>query len=128
MLQATSAKNATGGAILFDDSSESFEESNLMHSMNGFVYCNGPKLMLPRGATVRWVALGFGSETGMHAPIFTGQQVADGGGESVYSAGLMPSSARVVAMNASTAGDWLYYCNILDHVDAGMMARMAVVA
>lgn len=127
-LQLKEAAAANGGPIVFDDASPDFEESNLMHSINGYVYCNGPLLKLPKGTRVRWAVMGFGSESGMHAPVFTGQEVAEGPGRSTYSVGLMPSSAHVVEMRAVGEGSWRLYCNILDHVDAGMMALMDVVA
>jgi hephaestin len=58
-----------------DQTNLKFPESNLMHAINGYVYCNGPTLQLKRGETVRWLVMGFGSEADMHSPVFDGQAV-----------------------------------------------------
>jgi hypothetical protein len=61
--------------LAIDKASPKFPESNLMHQMNGYVFCNGPTLQLQRGQTVRWLVMGFGSEVDMHTPVFDGQAV-----------------------------------------------------
>jgi plastocyanin len=38
----------------------------------------------------------------------------------------MPSNTFAVEMVANNAGTFQYYCNILDHITAGMKARMVV--
>ncbi len=38
----------------FNTSSPSFSESNLMHCINGYVYCNGPVYKLKTSQSVRW--------------------------------------------------------------------------
>lgn len=116
-------ENATGIAI--DKMATSFPESNLMHQINGYLYCNGPTLQLSVGDRVRWYVLGFGSEVDMHSPVFEGQDVTYAG-ESTYSVALMPSNTFVLDMVANTTGTWNYYCNILDHIWAGMSARMVI--
>eukprot|EP00775_Hariotina_reticulata_P011260 gene11260-11409_t len=103
----------------------SFPESNLMHTINGYVYCNGPTLQLPAGSSVRWYVMGFGSEADMHSPVFEGQDVSYAG-QPVYSVGVMPSNTFTVDMVANTTGTWQYYCNILDHINAGMRSRMLI--
>lgn len=61
--------------LTIDQTSVTFPESNLMHGINGFIYCNNPTLQLKRGETVRWLVMGFGSEVDMHSPVFDGQAV-----------------------------------------------------
>lgn len=41
---------------------QDFEESNLMHSMNGFLYGNLPGLEMTEGDTVRWHIAAYGTE------------------------------------------------------------------
>lgn len=115
--------NVTG--VTFNKAAVTFPESNLMHQINGYVYCNGPTLQLNAGDRVRWYIMGFGSEVDMHSPVFDGQEVmyAD---QPTYSVGLMPSNTFTLDMAANSTGTWLYYCNILDHIWAGMSARMIV--
>jgi hypothetical protein len=62
-----------------DRNSLIFPESNLMHALNGFLYCNMPTLELKEGAKVRWYVMGFGSEGDMHSPVFPGQAVEHAG-------------------------------------------------
>jgi hephaestin len=107
-----------------DTAVDLFEESNLMHTMNGFVYCNSPVVRFKAGDKVRWMVMGSGSEADMHSPVFDGQAV-EFGGRPVYSVGLMPSTTYVLEMTAHN-GTWDYYCNILDHISGGMRARMVV--
>lgn len=116
-------QNVTG--LIIDKNALSFPESNLMHQINGHLYCNGPTLQLRAGDRVRWYILGFGSEVDMHSPVFDGQEVTYAG-QPTYSVGLMPSNTFTVDMSANSTGTWNYYCNILDHIWAGMSARMIV--
>lgn len=96
-----------------------------MHSINGYVYCNGPTMQLQPGETKRLFVMGFGSEVDMHSPVFVGQSLKNRG-SSVYSPGVMPATTYVVNMEAGSPGRWDYYCNILDHINAGMKGRMLV--
>lgn len=41
---------------------QDFEESNLMHSMNGFIYGNLPGLDMVEGDRVRWHVAAYGTE------------------------------------------------------------------
>ena len=66
-------------AVKIDRNALTFPESNLMHAINGFVYCNMPTLELKEGAKVRWYVMGFGSEGDMHSPVFPGQAVEHAG-------------------------------------------------
>jgi hypothetical protein len=50
-----------------------------MHSINGFVYCNGPTLNLTRDETLRVIVMGFGSEVDMHSAVFQGQIISKQG-------------------------------------------------
>jgi hephaestin len=61
--------------LKINKASVKFPESNLMHQINGYVFCNGPTLQLKKGQTVRWLVMGFGSEVDMHSPVFDGQSV-----------------------------------------------------
>lgn len=61
--------------LKIDNTTTKFPESNLMHGINGYVYCNGPTLQLTAGQRVRWMVMGFGSEPDMHSPVFDGQAV-----------------------------------------------------
>jgi len=52
---------------------EGFIESNLMHSINGYVFGNLPGLTMKEGEKVRWYLLGMGTEVDLHTPHWHGQ-------------------------------------------------------
>ncbi|GAB4814065.1 hypothetical protein N2152v2_001111 [Parachlorella kessleri] len=105
--------------------SDDFEESNLMHSVNGYVYCNIPALEVALNSTVRFVMLGMGSEADMHSPTFTGQVLLSVGSTS-RTVELMPTVTKVVDMVPSEAGRWQFYCDVHDHIVAGMRGTLVV--
>ncbi|KIZ07330.1 hypothetical protein MNEG_0617 [Monoraphidium neglectum] len=119
------AKQTNETKIKINKLATTFPESNLMHSINGFVYCNGPTLNLTRDETLRVIVMGFGSEVDMHSAVFQGQIISKQGA-SLYSIGLMPATTYVVSLTAGDSGKWEIYCNILDHIGAGMRAKMLV--
>ncbi|GFR45215.1 hypothetical protein Agub_g6610 [Astrephomene gubernaculifera] len=104
----------------------SLTESNMMHSINGFVYCNMPHVVAKSGSVVRWVMVAYGTEGDFHAPYFGGQAVqVDRTGFSTL-ASLMPSISRAADMRAGDPGTWLLYCDIHDHFLSGMVAQFVV--
>lgn len=75
LLQDNLSLQSNKTKLKIDKTNPKFPESNLMHAINGYVYCNGPTLQLRQGETVRWLVMGFGSEVDMHSPVFDGQAV-----------------------------------------------------
>jgi FtsP/CotA-like multicopper oxidase with cupredoxin domain len=110
-----------------DPEDEEFEESNLMHSINGYVYGNLPlsSLTMRMGERVRWYLLGMGTEVDLHTPHWHGNTVLENGlRRDVVE--LLPASAKVADMVPDDRGTWLYHCHVNDHIDAGMIARFRV--
>ncbi|CAM9748815.1 unnamed protein product, partial [Pylaiella littoralis] len=58
-----------------NEDGEDFEESNLMHSMNGFIYGNLPGLDMKEGDTVRWHVAAYGTEVDLHTAHWHGNNV-----------------------------------------------------
>ncbi|MER3554468.1 MAG: copper oxidase [Meiothermus sp.] len=104
---------------------EAFEESNLMHSINGYVYGNLPGLEMAVGERVRWYALGMGTEVDLHTPHWHGQTVLYNGMR-MDMLELLPGSMKVADMVPRTAGTWLLHCHVNDHIKAGMSALFVV--
>jgi FtsP/CotA-like multicopper oxidase with cupredoxin domain len=104
---------------------EGFEESNLMHSINGRVYGNLPMLTMSKGERVRWYLLGMGTEVDLHTPHWHGNTVLENGlrRDAVE---LLPASSKVADMAPDNPGTWLYHCHVNDHIDAGMAARFTI--
>jgi FtsP/CotA-like multicopper oxidase with cupredoxin domain len=121
----TNIDTYTGRPATVKPDDEEFIESNLMHSINGYVFGNLPLLTMQEGETVRWYLLGMGTEVDLHTPHWHGQTVlwADMRTDIVE---LLPASMKVADMVPDNPGIWLYHCHVNDHIDAGMLARFEV--
>ncbi|CCF84259.1 multicopper oxidase domain-containing protein [Nitrolancea hollandica] len=104
---------------------EEFQESNLMHSINGYVYGNLPGLAMKQGERVRWYVLGMGNEVDLHTPHWHGQTLLMGGMR-MDMVELLPMSMKVLDMIPDNPGTWLYHCHVNDHIQAGMQALFTV--
>jgi FtsP/CotA-like multicopper oxidase with cupredoxin domain len=104
---------------------EAFVESNLMHSINGYVYSNLPGLEMAVGEHVRWYQIGLGTEVDIHTPHWHGNTLTETG-RRVDVLNLMPGTHISVDMQPDNPGTWMYHCHVNDHIDAGMMANYVV--
>jgi hephaestin len=108
-----------------DPEDDGFIESNLMHSINGYVYGNLPDLTMKRGQRVRWNLMGMGTEVDLHTPHWHGNTVlVNGARKDVVE--LLPASLLVADMKPDDVGTWLYHCHVGDHILAGMLALYRV--
>ncbi len=119
---ATSASQRE--ALKADDD---FIESNLMHSINGFVFGNldVADLTMDLGEHVRWYLLGMGTEVDLHTPHWHGNTVLWAGMRTDIIE-LLPASMKIGDMVPDNPGIWLFHCHVNDHIDAGMLARFQV--
>jgi FtsP/CotA-like multicopper oxidase with cupredoxin domain len=104
---------------------EGFEESNLMHSINGYVYGNGPVPTMRKGQRVRWYTFTLGTEVDLHTPHWHGNTVTTNGMRSDMIQ-LMPGMMMVSDMVPDDPGTWLFHCHVNDHISAGMLMRYRV--
>jgi hephaestin len=104
-----------------------FEESNLKHAINGYMFCNMPEIHVETGKVVRVATLGLGSEVDIHSVVFSGQSL-QGGGESPRGGvePIMPASAMSANLKATQPGTWVFECLVHDHSEAGMKALLKV--
>jgi manganese oxidase len=110
-----------------DPGDEEFEESNLMHSINGYVYGNGPLKTVRVGQRVRWYTFTLGTEVDLHTPHWHGNTVTTAGMRSDMIQ-LEPGMMMVSDMVPDDPGTWLFHCHVNDHIVAGMMERYRVVS
>jgi len=112
---------------LVDPEEDGFIESNLMHSINGYVYGNLPleAMTMRRGERVRWYVAAMGTEVDLHTPHWHGN-TGIMNGTRVDVVELLPLSMKVVDMFPDDPGTWMYHCHVNDHIIAGMMARYHV--
>jgi manganese oxidase len=109
------------------DDADAFEESNLMHSINGYVYGNGPVPTMRKGQRVRWYTFTLGTEVDLHTPHWHGNTETTNGMRSDMIQ-LMPGMMTVSDMVPDDLGTWLFHCHVNDHILAGMQARYRVTA
>ena len=111
-----------------DPEDEGFIESNLMHSINGYVYGNLPlaTMTMRKGERVRWYLMAMGTEVDLHTPHWHGQTVVSNGMRTDVIE-LLPMSMKIADMVPDSPGIWLYHCHVNDHIIAGMLARFQVV-
>ncbi len=109
-----------------DVSDEDFAESNLMHGINGYVYANGPKIVVGHHEMARWYLMGMGTEVDLHTPHWHGNVVTQMGGQRTDNVSLLPGSMAMADMEADNSGTWLFHCHVNDHILAGMQALFEV--
>jgi hephaestin len=108
-----------------DPDDEDFQESNLMHSINGYVFGNGPLITVHRGQRVRWYVMSMGTEVDLHTPHWHGNTVTVNGMR-MDTVSLLPASMVVADMVPDDPGIWLFHCHVNDHIRAGMLSRYRV--
>lgn len=94
-----------------------FGESNLMHSINGYMYCNMPIVHIEKDKTMRVAVLSFGSETDLHGLAFSGQSLIGSpkGSPRESMEVLLPAVAMSADMTAMQPGMWTFSCLVHDH-------------
>jgi len=102
-----------------------FHESNLMHSINGYVFGNLPGLVMDMGERVRWYIIAMGTEVDLHTPHWHGQTLLWGMMRTDVIE-ILPGSMKTLDMAPDNPGTWLYHCHVNDHIDAGMLATFTV--
>lgn len=106
---------------LMDEADEEFRESNLMHSINGYVYGNLPSLKVCAERPVSWHLFGIGNEVDIHSAYFHGHTLMDRMHRTDVLS-LFPATFVTATMIPRTKGKWLLSCQVNDHVQAGMQA------
>ena len=104
---------------------EAFAESNLMHSINGYVYGNQPMMKAKAGEHVRWYVMAMGTEVDLHTPHWHGTTVTSMGMRTDV-VDLLPAGMKTADMVADNTGIWLFHCHVNDHIAAGMATRYQV--
>uniref|UniRef100_A0A674AX89 ferroxidase n=2 Tax=Salmo trutta TaxID=8032 RepID=A0A674AX89_SALTR len=122
---STAANSPQQPTAKVDKEDEAFQESNLMHSINGFVYGNLPDLSMCVGNKIHWHLIGMGNEVDIHSVFFHGQ-ILTNLGHHTDAVSLFPATFTNVEMTADNPGHWLLSCQVNDHLMAGMQALFEV--
>jgi multicopper oxidase len=104
---------------------EDFQESNLKHSINGYLFGNQPMITMKAGQHVRWYVMSMGTEVDLHTPHWHGNTVTVGGMRA-DTISLLPATMVVADMVPDDPGIWLFHCHVNDHITAGMLTRYEV--
>ncbi|XP_069474464.1 ceruloplasmin [Ambystoma mexicanum] len=104
---------------------EDFQESNKMHSINGYMYGNQPGLDMCKGDTISWHMIGMGTEIDMHGISFSGNTFSTKG-TNRNTANLFPHTSFTVTMVPDNEGVFDVECLTTDHLMAGMKQRYRV--
>jgi len=102
-----------------------FEESNLMHGMNGLVWGNNTGYVAKVGESVRWYIIGMGTEVDLHTPHWHGSTLLFNGNR-IDVAEILPAATKTYEMMPDNPGEWMYHCHVNDHIDAGMMTTFTI--
>lgn len=86
-----------------DKEDEDFQESNKMHSMNGFMYGNQPGLNMCLGESIVWYLFSAGNEADVHGIYFSGNTYLSKG-ERRDTANLFPHKSLTLLMNLTQKG------------------------
>ena len=104
---------------------EGFGESNLMHSINGYLYGNQPTVVVHKGERVRWYLMSMGTEVDLHTPHWHGNDALVAGMR-MDVVSLLPATMVTADMVPDNTGVWLFHCHVNDHLTAGMVSRFQV--
>ncbi|XP_042355305.1 ferroxidase HEPHL1 [Plectropomus leopardus] len=104
-----------------DEEDPDFEESNLMHAINGFMFGNLPGIKLCQHRAVAWHLFGMGNEVDIHSAFFHGNTLLDRGHRTDVLS-LFPATFATAEMVPKATGKWLLTCQVNDHLQAGMQA------
>jgi manganese oxidase len=110
-----------------DPDDEDFQESNLMHSINGYVYGNMPIITMHQGERVRWYTMDMGTEIDLHSPHWHGNTLLVNGMR-MDVVQFLPGGMVTGTMIPDDPGTWLFHCHVNDHILAGMLTRYQVLA
>ncbi|XP_066096925.1 ceruloplasmin isoform X1 [Saccopteryx bilineata] len=109
-----------------DKEDPDFQESNKMHSMNGFMYGNQPGLNMCKGDSITWYLFSAGNEADVHGIYFSGNTFLSSRGERRDTANLFPQTSLTLAMQPDTAGTFDVECLTTDHYTGGMKQKYTV--
>ncbi|XP_062988150.1 ceruloplasmin isoform X2 [Elgaria multicarinata webbii] len=108
-----------------DKENEDFQESNKMHSINGYMYGYLPGLTMCAEEKVKWYLFGIGNEADVHSVYFHGHTLTERNHQ-VDTISLFPATFVDALMVPKSVGEWLLSCQVNDHIEGGMQAIFEV--
>ncbi|KAL2391844.1 Hephaestin-like protein [Exophiala dermatitidis] len=98
-----------------------FRQSNLKHTINGFMFGNLMGINLTVGTHPTWHVEALGTVVNVHTPHWHGNTLwwAE---QQVDVINVMPAQTRSLVMTVDNPGTWVHHCQVLNHRDMGMIA------
>ncbi|XP_068176427.1 ceruloplasmin isoform X2 [Antennarius striatus] len=118
-------KDFTTAPATVDKDDETFQDSNMMHAINGFIYSNLPNLTMCKGDKVSWHLSGLGSENDINSLYFQGNRF-------IYrqnrrdSISVLPHISHTVTMEPDTIGHFEVVSPMVKNYNGGMRANYTV--
>ncbi|CAL1593381.1 unnamed protein product [Knipowitschia caucasica] len=104
---------------------EDFKESNMMHSINGFVFRNVPGLSMCKGDKVSWHLSGLGSESDINSLHFEGNRFLFRQNRK-DSISVFPHVSHTVTMEPDSMGQFEVSSPTVSNYEGGMRANYTV--
>ena len=102
-----------------------FAPSNFKSTINGYMYGNGPKIVMYKGERVRWYVMTMGEGINLHTPHWHGNVLEVRGKRlDVFTIG--PAEFVTADMVPDMAGSWMFHCHVDEHMMTGMMTDYTV--
>lgn len=104
-----------------------FETSNFMCAINGYLFCTMPVMTAKQGKRVRWYVATMGDFNNYHTAHWHGNTVLMNGSRTDVLS-LAPAQTLTVDMVPDNPGIWLYHCHVSGHLEMGMDAFYQILA
>ncbi|XP_005863541.1 PREDICTED: ceruloplasmin-like isoform X1 [Myotis brandtii] len=108
-----------------DKEDQSFQDSNLMYSINGYMYGNLPGLDMCLGDNISWHVLSVGSQQDLHGIYFSGNTFISAG-ERGDTTALFPHTSKTLLMTPDSTGIFDVVCLTSQHYQGGMKHKYKV--
>ncbi|XP_019666136.1 ceruloplasmin-like [Felis catus] len=108
-----------------DKEDPDFQESNQMHSINGYMYGNLPGLDMCLGDNISWHVLSVGSEKDLHGIYFSGNTFTSLGSRD-DTIPLFPHISQTLSMTPDSLGTFNVVCMTTEHYLGGMKHKYHV--
>ncbi len=114
--------DANGASNIF---AKGFAAANHKYSINGYLFGDGPMMMMKKGDRVRWYALTLGGFFNLHTPHWHGNVlVQDRKRTDVI--GIMQAQVSISDMKPANPGLWMLHCHMSQHMSFGMHTHFYV--
>ncbi|KIW52034.1 hypothetical protein PV05_07707 [Exophiala xenobiotica] len=99
-----------------------FQESNLKHSINGYMFGNLMGINLTAGRQAAWHVEALGDVLNVHTPHWHGNTLLHAQ-QRVDVINVLPAQTRSLVMSVDNPGTWVHHCQTLNHRDMGMIVK-----